>query len=126
VNYLGWLANVFLIIGLFLIGRKWRHAFALTVVGEVLWCVVSWQLGRADMLSLCVIFACLAGWNWWSWQEAQPILQARLKCYAGTNGGVGNYYLTIAEGGRFNMEVWYADGLHTGKTYRVTFEELKK
>ena len=67
----GWIANVFLIVGLVLIGRKWKHAFVLTVVGEVLWTIESIRIGRPDMIFLCVVFAGLAGLNWWKWNREE-------------------------------------------------------
>jgi nicotinamide riboside transporter PnuC len=65
---LGWIGNVFLISAMLLLGRKWRHAFLLTAVGEVIWCASSALIGRWDMISLCVLFAILAVRNWWVWR----------------------------------------------------------
>jgi len=66
-HWIGWAGNIFLILGLFLIGRKWRHSFLLTSIGESLWLWESWRIEREDMVILCGVFLILALWNWWQW-----------------------------------------------------------
>lgn len=68
---MGWAGNVFLVAGLVLIGRKWRHAFGLTFVGEVLWLVESARIERLDMVVLCLVFAAIAAWNWFQWTRGE-------------------------------------------------------
>lgn len=58
---------MFLILAMYLIGRKWRHAFLLTIIGEALWFVVGVQMGRTDIAFLPIIFILIAGWNWIKW-----------------------------------------------------------
>ena len=65
----GWIANVFLIAGILLVGKKWKHAFGLYIVGEVLWAFESVRIQRLDMVFLCVVFAAIAGHNWWVWNK---------------------------------------------------------
>jgi hypothetical protein len=71
---LAWTGNVFLISGLYLAGRKWRHAMLLTVAGEILYTVESYRIGRPDFVFLCVVFTILTARNWWLWsgQETLP------------------------------------------------------
>lgn len=68
---MGWVGNVFLILGLVLAGRKWKHAYAWTVAGEVLWLIESAKLVRWDMIVLCAVFAVIAAWNWWQWVRGE-------------------------------------------------------
>lgn len=63
----GWLGNVLLISGLWMAGKKWRHAFLLTFLGEAIWTVEAFRIGRSDIIFLCVVFTVLAGWNWLAW-----------------------------------------------------------
>ena len=64
-----WLANALLIWGLILIGGKNRTGFFCTFLGEAIWIVASWDCGRWDMLSICVVFAVLAAVNWLRWGD---------------------------------------------------------
>lgn len=66
-DVLGWSGNVVLITGLLLIGRRYRHAFAWTVAGEVIWLIESIRLARVDMAFLCLVFAAIAAYNWRLW-----------------------------------------------------------
>lgn len=68
--YLGWIANVFLVFGLWLAGNRWPYAFALTAIGELLWAVKTYRLRQWDMLFICVAFALLAMRNLWLWTIA--------------------------------------------------------
>ncbi len=70
---MGWVANIFLLIGLVGLGKKWKHAFLFTAVGEVLWVVESVLIARWDMITLCAVFAVLALWNWVVWNR--PVCQ---------------------------------------------------
>lgn len=67
MSILGWIANLFVVAGLVTIGRKWPHAFAFTAVGEILWCVKAAKTRQWDILSICVVFAVVALFNWYQW-----------------------------------------------------------
>lgn len=62
-----WIANAIIILGLWLIGYKWRHAFLFTAVGEALYLVWAFQNGMTELGLLCVVFCFLAIRNWWKW-----------------------------------------------------------
>lgn len=67
MNWIGWVANGFLIAGTLGVGEKWPGAFVLLIIGECLW---SWKTARMkqwDMLAICVIFAALAARNLYLW-----------------------------------------------------------
>lgn len=65
----GWLANVLLVAGLWYMGRRKWWAFALTVVGEVVWVGLAASRGQWDLAAICLIFTILAGWNLVQWRR---------------------------------------------------------
>jgi hypothetical protein len=67
VSYIGWIGNAFVIAGCYGIGNKWRHAFLLTAVGEVVWIATAMLRGQYDLAAICVVFGVLAVRNWWLW-----------------------------------------------------------
>lgn len=66
-DYLGWVGNASLVVGVLLLGTKRRQAFLWTVAGGVAWGIASWEIGRVDMITICVVFTVLALWNWFQW-----------------------------------------------------------
>ena len=64
---MGWFANVFLVVGLWMVGNKARWAFILTAVGEAIWTVTSILRGQFDLAFICVVFTILAIRNWFKW-----------------------------------------------------------
>lgn len=64
---IGWLGNAALFAGVYLAGRKHRHAFGFYVLGDALWFWESCAIGRLDWAVPCVIFGLMAGWNWRKW-----------------------------------------------------------
>lgn len=75
-NYylIGWCGNIFLIIGLLGAGKKYKHAFGITLVGELAWLGESLRMNRVDMIFLCVVFSMLACLNWYWWTHGQETL----------------------------------------------------
>lgn len=67
--WLGWVANVFLVIGLWTMGDRWPYAFAFTFVGEALWSIKVAKMRQWDMLAICVVFAILALRNLVLWSS---------------------------------------------------------
>ena len=66
-----WVANVLVLIGLYLTGRKIRVCFLFTAVGELIWSVCSALESRWDLSSICAVFTVLSIWNYYKWgQEA--------------------------------------------------------
>ena len=64
---MGWIGNIFIIAGLFLVGEKQRKAFLFTIIGELIWAVKSAYQAQWDLLFVTLIFAALAGRNWFKW-----------------------------------------------------------
>ena len=74
---IAWLGNACLFAGVYLAGRKWRHAFGFTFVGDVLWLVESVNIGRLDWFLPCFVFAALAARNWYCWCKDANMADAR-------------------------------------------------
>lgn len=70
---MGWIANVFLVLGNFFVGYKWRPALLLVAIGEAIWLVRCWQLAAWDMMFICVVFLILAIKNYWQWGKAEVV-----------------------------------------------------
>lgn len=68
---MGWVGNVFLIIGLWLVGDKARKAFIFSVIGESIWIYYAMDKKMYDLAFICVIFALLALRNWIKWGKEQ-------------------------------------------------------
>lgn len=67
-EYLGWLANLLILVGLYRVGYKTRDAFAWTVAGESLWFASAVQRGLYDIAAICAVFGLMAIRNWWLWR----------------------------------------------------------
>jgi hypothetical protein len=68
---LGWFGNIFLVLGLYLIGFKWRPAFLFSVVGEAVWITLAIQRHQYDLAFMCVVFGVMAIRNFIKWGSAR-------------------------------------------------------
>lgn len=64
---IGWIGNIFIILGLWGIGNKNRKAFIFSVIGEILWIIKAVNDGSWDLAAICVVFAAVAIRNWFLW-----------------------------------------------------------
>ncbi len=64
---MGWFANVFIIVGLWMAGNKAKWAFLFTIIGETIWCGYSIYIKMYDLAFVCGIFAILAFRNLIKW-----------------------------------------------------------
>jgi len=64
-----WIANIFLIIGLFLIGNKNKYSFIFTIIGESIWTIVALCTHQYDLAFICAIFTILAIRNFRRWNN---------------------------------------------------------
>jgi hypothetical protein len=67
MEYLGWVGNIFIVTGLWLIGSKNRKAFYFSVLGEALWVIKSLYADQYDLAVICCVFAVLAVRSYISW-----------------------------------------------------------
>src|SRR5689334_5719278 len=59
-NRVGWIGNVFIVIGIWLVGYKDRRCFLFSVVGELAWVVHALRRGQYDLAVICILFGALA------------------------------------------------------------------
>ncbi len=64
---MGWVGNLILWYGLFLVGSKRRAAFVWTIIGEAIWVVIASYYGWWDLAVSCCVFIALAAYNWYQW-----------------------------------------------------------
>ena len=67
ISVMKWLGNAFLIAGLWKLGDGWRHAYWLTILGEVCYIVVS--LNDFPLAFICGLFAVVSFRNWYIWRD---------------------------------------------------------
>jgi len=65
---MGWIANVLIIIGLYLIGNKVRHAFLFSIAGEMIWAARASLNHDWELASICCVFCVMATRNWFRWR----------------------------------------------------------
>lgn len=70
MQYLGWIANVLVVVGTFLIGEKRRSGFAWIAIGEALWVITGAARNEADIAVICIIFTVMAMTNYYKWGVA--------------------------------------------------------
>jgi len=66
---LGWIGNVFIVVGLWKIGSKVRSAFLFSIVGESLW--IANAVARQDwaLASICTVFNLMALRSYYMWGQ---------------------------------------------------------
>lgn len=65
-----WLGNLCIVIGLWKIGDKWRHAFLFSIVGECCYIARSVAVKDWPLAFICVVFCAMAFVNWVKWGKA--------------------------------------------------------
>lgn len=67
MEYIQWIGNIFIIIGLWLIGNKRKEAFIFSIIGESLWIIYSIQIELYSLTFICFVFGALALRSWVKW-----------------------------------------------------------
>ena len=67
---LGWIGNVFIVVGLWRIGNKVRSAFLFSIVGESCWTANAYLHGDWALVSICTIFNLMAVRSYIKWGQA--------------------------------------------------------
>lgn len=70
MSYLGWLGNIFIVVGIWRVGNRQRNAFFFSIVGEIAWIIKSLYLGQYDLAVICGVFALLAVRSYVKWGRA--------------------------------------------------------
>jgi len=64
---IAWLGNILIVIGLWKVGDKWRHAFLFSIAGEICYIVRSILAADWALASICIVFCLMAFINWIKW-----------------------------------------------------------
>lgn len=67
---LGWIGNVLLLLGVWLLAEKRRAAWLFTVVGNAVWLTQSVRAGMPDLVFIQFTMVILAARNYWLWRPA--------------------------------------------------------
>lgn len=62
-----WIANILIVLGLYLIGNKQRSAFLFSICGEFLWVIWSIKHGMWSLAFICTVFCLLALRSYVKW-----------------------------------------------------------
>lgn len=66
---LSWIGNVFIVLGLWHIGKKQWWAFLFSIIGECAWIAYSLYTHLWSLAFMCAIFAVLAARNMMLWRK---------------------------------------------------------
>jgi hypothetical protein len=100
---LAWIGNLLIVVGLYKIGDKWRHAFLFSIAGEILYIARSVAVKDWALAFICVVFCAMAFRNWIKWGEDDTA--ARLLEGVNEKGGVYELGLPAAD----PAEHWVAE-----------------
>ena len=64
-----WFANLLILIGMFLTGRKVRVCFLFAAAGETIWTACACCSGQYDLASICGVFVVMALLNYRKWGQ---------------------------------------------------------
>lgn len=64
---LGWLGNIFIVVGLWGVGNRNRNAFLCSIAGEILWTINASIRHDWALASICVVFGAMAVRSWVKW-----------------------------------------------------------
>lgn len=64
---LGWIGNLFIVIGLWGIGNKQRNAFIFSIIGEAAYIVRSYQSADWALFAVCWVFLLMAVRGYIKW-----------------------------------------------------------
>lgn len=67
-----WLANLLILIGMWTLGNRWRHAFLFSIAGEVVWAIVAASRSQWELSFICAVFCVVAARNWVRWGKDSP------------------------------------------------------
>lgn len=64
-----WLGNIFIVVGLYLMGNKNKNAFFFSFVGEVLWFFYAIAEKLYSLAFITVVFAVMAARGYYMWNK---------------------------------------------------------
>jgi len=66
---IGWIANVFILLGIGMIAYKKRSGFIMGTIGNTLWCVKGFQTGQVDLITIEMIIVVLQLFSYINWKR---------------------------------------------------------
>ncbi len=67
---LGWIGDVFIVVGLYGVGNRSRRAFLASIVGEACWILRATALRDWALAAICVVFLLMAVRSYIKWGQA--------------------------------------------------------
>jgi len=64
---IGWIGNLFIIIGMVFVAYKRRSGFLLGIIGNSLWCLQAVLTGQWDLLFIEIIVVFVSVFSFWKW-----------------------------------------------------------
>lgn len=68
---MGWAGNILCLLGVWLIGRKQKVGFLVTIASCVLWSIEGFYLGSPELIFIEVALGTLSFHNWRLWSNEQ-------------------------------------------------------
>ena len=68
---LGWIGNVFIVVGLWGVGNKSRRAFLASIVGESFWILNATLRHDSALTAICVVFLVMAIRGYIKWGKTE-------------------------------------------------------
>lgn len=66
---MGWIANFWLILGHYLIGKKTIWCFPCLVIGNAIWVYLGIERGQLDTMFLSAVFIGISIYNFFAWKK---------------------------------------------------------
>ncbi len=73
---IGWIGNIFLLVGVYYIGNKQKVGFLLTAFGEIIWIAYSVTISLWSLVAACVLFFGMSLRNWYKWYRDEKLEKA--------------------------------------------------
>ena len=67
--YLGWIANIFLLFGMWVLGYKWRSSHLFLAFGDFLYVLIGLYHNMYDIAFICGVFSFLSVRNYILWDK---------------------------------------------------------
>ena len=67
---LGWIGNIFIVVGLWGVGNKNRNAFLFSIAGESAWIANAYLRSDWALTSICIVFLLMAVRGYIKWGQS--------------------------------------------------------
>lgn len=66
---LGWIGNIFIIIGILMVAYKMRSGFLFGCIGNTLWLAKGVITDQYDLIAIEALIVILQAFSWWNWRN---------------------------------------------------------